>query len=271
MSAKAFSSMQAFSYGFDTVFANLRFFIPVMITFATVVAVISLMASAFTGWIISSMPNGTFALAALIPQILAFIAFLAITFGLIKISLGFCGGERPNISNIFEPYQLFLYFLAASVIYLLMTYVGFILLFVPGVYVLLKYGFYGYSIINRGFSPIDALKRSGEITKGAKWSLFVFLIELYFGVVVIDIFAAILTLIPSGILTFLANIVYPSLQPIELLSIMITLMVSLINLVIVSPSYMLALAFIYKDLERKKTIDPQNSAIVRDQTKAIND
>jgi uncharacterized membrane protein len=63
-----------------------------------------------------------------------------------------------------------------------MVYAGLMLLIVPGVYILLTYGFYFLEMVDKNLGPIAALKRSAEITKGAKWSLLRLGFEFYFGI-----------------------------------------------------------------------------------------
>ena len=48
---------------------------------------------------------------------------------------------------------------------------GFILLIVPGIIWAIKYQFAQYLVIDKGYKPIEAIKKSGQITKDAKWSL----------------------------------------------------------------------------------------------------
>ncbi len=52
--------------------------------------------------------------------------------------------------------------------------VGLILLIIPGIIWAIQFCFYDYLIVDRGFGPVDALKKSSEITKGVKLDLFVF-------------------------------------------------------------------------------------------------
>lgn len=67
------------------------------------------------------------------------------------------------------------YFLAAVLIYLIVAF-GFILLVIPGIIFLMKYGFGDLVALDTDLGPVEAIKRSGEITYGYKWRLFGFYI-----------------------------------------------------------------------------------------------
>ena len=45
---------------------------------------------------------------------------------------------------------------------------------VPGIIWAIKFQFFSYFIVDKEVGPIEALKKSAAITKGAKWDLFVF-------------------------------------------------------------------------------------------------
>ncbi|GIW67188.1 MAG: hypothetical protein KatS3mg096_056 [Candidatus Parcubacteria bacterium] len=52
--------------------------------------------------------------------------------------------------------------------------------FVISVILMIKFQFYKYLIIDRGYGPIDALKKSAEIIKGSVFGLFIFGVMLSF-------------------------------------------------------------------------------------------
>jgi len=106
--------------------------------------------------------------------------------GLIKISLKLCDGEEAKFSDLISQYKLFFRYLFASFIYGLITFLGFILLIVPGIILLIRLGFFDYLIIDKNSKIIESLKRSWEITKGNTWNLFL----LYFLFALINILGA---------------------------------------------------------------------------------
>jgi uncharacterized membrane protein len=65
---------------------------------------------------------------------------------------------------------------AAYVLYMIMTTVGFILLIVPGIILLLRFGMYQSAIVDRNMGIIESLKYSWELTKGNGLNLFVIML-----------------------------------------------------------------------------------------------
>lgn len=62
-------------------------------------------------------------------------------------------------------------FVVASFVSGLITVFGFIFFIIPGFYFLLKYIFVPFVIVDKDTSPMEALKVSGELTKGVKFQL----------------------------------------------------------------------------------------------------
>ena len=83
-------------------------------------------------------------------------------------------GQTPSITDFCVEVPLYFNFILASILYSLIIMVGTLLLIVPGIIWGIKYGFYPYAMIDEGLGPIEALKRSGQITEGAKWDIFIF-------------------------------------------------------------------------------------------------
>lgn len=91
-----------------------------------------------------------------------------------RIGLRATAGEAVEYEDIYSSYPRYGDFLIASILYGLLVLAGFILLIVPGIYWAIKYHFYGYLILDQNMKPVEAFKKSGEITYGAKWSLLLF-------------------------------------------------------------------------------------------------
>jgi uncharacterized membrane protein len=94
--------------------------------------------------------------------------------GLLKISLQFVDNQESKLGDLFSGADRFLPYVLATILYGLMGLVGLILLIVPGIIVLIMFGFYSYLIVDKGMGPVVALKASMAVTKGARWRLFLF-------------------------------------------------------------------------------------------------
>ena len=165
MTTKNFSKKEAIKSGWQTMKSNLGFFIGLLL----LVWVISIGPG-----ILTALVSGKIPLLSFILTIASWILQIIISMGLIKIALRFTNNEKGEFADLFSSYPLFFKYLFGSILYGLIVFGGFILLIVPGIIWSIKYQFFAYFIIDKELGPIEALKKSGEITKGVKWNLFLF-------------------------------------------------------------------------------------------------
>jgi Protein of unknown function (DUF975). len=245
MNQTKFAFQEALHSSFDAVFANWRFFLPLMIGLSVI---------SFIMYFAVSLTIGSNSLS----QISTIIINSAIAFALFKISFNFLDRHQFDRKDLFGPGELLLKYIGASLLFWIMVYLGLMLLVVPGIYVLLTYGFYGLVMVDKKLGPIDALKRSAEITKGSKRSLFVLGIKFYFGLLVINLFLLILVLAPFVVLGALGILLQgmhllrfsdlmPVLMPVGI--VIVFLAIGLLDTIIVIPAYALTFASIYRVLE----------------------
>ena len=62
-------------------------------------------------------------------------------------------------------------YVVSSLLIALFVMVGLFFFIIPGIYLMLKYMFVTYIVIDKKMGPIDAMKESGRITYGHKWKL----------------------------------------------------------------------------------------------------
>lgn len=98
---------------------------------------------------------------------------MVVGIGLIKIVLKIYDSKPAAIVDFFSlTWEQFLDYLVASLLLFLITLGGFILLIVPGVIFSLKFQFAPFLVIDKKISPLAAIKKSGDMTKGYLWALF---------------------------------------------------------------------------------------------------
>lgn len=96
---------------------------------------------------------------------------LLLLLGLIRASLDVVDGVTPRLGLVFRPDGYGPY-LVASIFFLVGTYLGIILLIVPGLVFAVIFQFYGYVVAeNPDIAATAALRRSAEITRGARLRL----------------------------------------------------------------------------------------------------
>ncbi len=256
MSEKVFEPMDPINFGWNTLKGNLRFFVVLMIivgVFYNFPGLISMaaFALAFPNPAFESLSQETTSLlilAGITIAIISAIIYIVLELGLLQIALSFRDGKVPEIEDLFKGYPLFLNYLVATILYGLIVGIGFILLIVPGIYLSLKYQFYGYLIVDKGMGPIEALKESGRLTEGAKKDLLIFWLVLFCGIVVILFFLGLFVALPIGIL-----MAFASRELLPIFSAATSLISSIIDLIVILPITKLATADIYRILELRMT------------------
>ncbi|MEN8252963.1 MAG: hypothetical protein ABFQ62_01145 [Patescibacteria group bacterium] len=155
MSVKSFSISETVSKAWKLTKANIGFLVGVV-----------LIAWIFPMLITKLLGEG------LLSSLLSSAASIIISIGLINISLKIISGKKPKFENLYESYPVFFSYLFASVLVGLMVIVGLIFLIIPGIYLALKYQFAPYLVIDKKMGAIEAIKKSGEMTKGKLMDLF---------------------------------------------------------------------------------------------------
>jgi len=163
MANKTFSIKEALAYGWGAAKSNLLLFAGLLVTVWVV---------GFIPAVINRYVTVT-AVAVIIGLVFRLVQWF-LQLGLFKISLQVVDGKPSAYPDLFSGGPLYVKYLIATVLYGIAVMIGVLLLIVPGVIVSLMLLFYGFLIIDKGLSPIDALKASHLVTKGAKWQLFLF-------------------------------------------------------------------------------------------------
>lgn len=122
---------------------------------------------------------GRGALAGLMSLIGWFVSVL-ISLGLIRIALKIVDGEPVETADLFSRVDLALPYILASVIVGVMVAIGFVFLIVPGIYLAITFGFFGYNIVDKNHGIMESIEQSAAITRAQKWDLFGFGVALFF-------------------------------------------------------------------------------------------
>ncbi|MCU4137487.1 MAG: putative membrane protein [Thermodesulfobacteria bacterium] len=165
MVAQKFSKSEAIRFGWTTTKNNLGFFIALLIVIGLFYFVLD--------FIIELIKDEALILSSIM-SIVFWVLDMVIQMGLIRISLRFCDNEKGEFADLFSCFPLFFKYLFGSILYGLIVVGGMMLLIIPGIIWGIKFQFFSCFIVDKGVGPIEALKRSSAITKGAKWDLFLF-------------------------------------------------------------------------------------------------
>lgn len=93
--------------------------------------------------------------------------------GLTRIGLNVVSGKPFGVGMMFSGGKWLLKGIAAYLLFMIMVMLGFLLLIVPGVIVLLRFGMYQSALVDRNMGVIGSLQYSWGLTKGNGLNLFV--------------------------------------------------------------------------------------------------
>jgi uncharacterized membrane protein len=116
--------------------------------------------------------NGATASLPIIGSVVSWLVTLAV----LSVSFVIVDGHTPKWKDLlkpFETYKVVLNSFLATLLTMVIVFVGFILLILPGIYLATRLKFYLYFILeDENLGPVDALKKSMDVTKGIFWKLF---------------------------------------------------------------------------------------------------
>ncbi len=163
--SQKFSKTEAIKFGWNIAKRELRFFFGL--------TVILILVNFIQNVLAKDAKNLSF-LFSLAFLILIFLVGLILQLGLIKISLNFVDNKKSRLIDLFTTHRPVFKFLTTSILYGFIVFAGFILLVIPGIIWAVKFQFFSYLIVDKEMGPIEALKKSSQITKGVKLNLLVF-------------------------------------------------------------------------------------------------
>ena len=105
---------------------------------------------------------------------------LLISMGVIRIALKITDGRPVETADLFQRADLAIPYFIASVIVGVMVAIGFVFLIIPGIYLAITFGFFGYNIVDKEHGIMESIEQSAAITRAQKWDLFAFGVALFF-------------------------------------------------------------------------------------------
>ncbi len=141
--------------------------------------------------------------AAVVFSIFFSIISIFVSIGILKITLNLLDKKKLSYTELWENAKYFWRFLGASILYGLIVTAGLLLFIVPGIYLMIKYQFVSYLIVDKNMTIRDAFKKSGDMTERIKWNLFKFNL-LLFGIIILGVLALVVGLLAAIPVTWIA-------------------------------------------------------------------
>lgn len=154
-----FTIGQTFSNAWKAVKANIWVLVGLFIGYS----ILSFTLSLFSGQ--STVFNSIFAILSLVIGSLFSLGYLRNIFQALD-------GEEPQFSAYGQESRKLIKYIAASLIYSIIVFIGTILLIIPGIYLGIRLQFFSAFIVDEDCGAIESLKRSWAITKNEELPLF---------------------------------------------------------------------------------------------------
>ncbi len=204
MALHAFTIKESLVFGWETFKKEWKF---LLLTFGIIVLA-SMIPSWLRDWAQENAPGLTFLFS-----ILGWIVQMITGIGVIVITLKMVDGKKPMVEDLYMHYGYLLNYFLGSLLYGLVVVGGFILLIIPGIIWGIKYQYTTYLIIDKKMGPLEAFKKSGQITKGSRLKLF-YLGIIFIGITILGMLALGFGLIVAWPIVSLAGAyVYRKLSP----------------------------------------------------------
>lgn len=167
MNPKNIPKKEAIKFGFGVFKNNVAYFAGILLILILI---------NFTPQLLGAVWRNQPQFFIVILTILLAVVRLVTDLGLIRIGLKFADSQIPSLSDLYfhTNWRTLLNYFIASILYNLMVVAGIILLIVPGIYLSIRFQYYGYLIVDKNLGPIEALNQSSHLTSGVKWQLFLF-------------------------------------------------------------------------------------------------
>jgi len=158
---KKFTTQEVFGFGWNAMKSNFLLFLILIISSALVTIAHNKI----------SESAKYFPLTALLVFVVFFVLQTLVSMVFTKVTLQLSNNQAAGSGDFFSFLNSFIDFVFASFLYWLIVIGGLVLLVVPGIFWAIKFGQFGYVIVDKGANPIEALKESSRITEGVKWDL----------------------------------------------------------------------------------------------------
>lgn len=136
-------------------------------------------------------------------QLVMWVVQLYVILGLLRVAVKVVDGQQPSWNDFASTPGTILNYIGASLLFGLAVGIGTVLLIVPGIIVYIIFHFFNFLIAEKNLGGITALGRSAELTKGARWKLFLFGL-LCTVINIAGVLCLVVGVIPAGLVTFVA-------------------------------------------------------------------
>ncbi len=137
-----------------------------------------LLVVALVVWVVTGSVNWLFndttGVVQFLGSVLSFFLGQLVAVVWITLALRIIDGGEISEQSLLPNGATLVSYIIASLLFSLMFGIGLVLLIIPGIFVALIFGLYGWALVDKQLPPIDALRASSQLTSGHRGQLFVF-------------------------------------------------------------------------------------------------
>jgi uncharacterized membrane protein len=170
---------EAFSYGWDKTIDNFEYLIRTYILYVLFLIIPGIF---FILTIVCAV-KGYYPLVVVFGIIMLITgAVIAMSFyiGYLKVALLVCDEEQIRVADLMPTVDEFLRVVQVVILYLAIVGVGLLLFIIPGIIWSIKYYACTWIVLDEGKRPVEALRKSADMTRGLIWELFIFGLQSVF-------------------------------------------------------------------------------------------
>lgn len=130
----------------------------------------------------------------IITQVLSQVLSLFLSLGLVRIGLNLVSGKEASVGQLFGEGRKLLPAIGASILFAAMVFIGMLLLIIPGIYLMLRYGQFMNAMVDRNLGVLESFSYSSSITTNNRLNLFLLAI-LSLGIIIAGVLALVVGLI----------------------------------------------------------------------------
>ena len=173
MENKQFKVGEALRWGFKTFYSQLKFFLLFGTVFMGLAVGVSLLTTLCSNLLVQTKP-GNVLWALSIPIIFTLASHFIIIWlqlGFIKIMLDIYDYGKAEIKTLFSQAPLLFQALFANLLFGLGIALGTVCLIIPGLYLMCRYFFMIYVLVDKNVSIVDVFKESARLSSGVCWRI----------------------------------------------------------------------------------------------------
>ena len=182
---------RVFGEGLAWFVARPWFWIGTIVIYIVISVIVEMVSLIFSNKLGPSTGSESFAYAlGIVCFLLEVFVYIRMRMGLAWMTVSTTNGKSMEIGDLFAKSQLFWRFLFGSLLYHLMCLAGFMLFFVPGIYLAARFFPVHFVVIERETGVMESFRQAQQLTEGSRGKVIDFIL-LWIGIAILSAIAVV--------------------------------------------------------------------------------